>query len=85
MRQDLLYYKWVVILKEKSAERYLPVYVGAPQGEIIKGLLEGTAPFRASRRPCSGRRPHSRPILGRPYLHHSGGIYLFASPNYYLR
>ena len=42
VRQDLLNYEWVVMLKEKAAERYLPIYVGALQGETIKSLLVGT-------------------------------------------
>ena len=44
LRQDLLYYEWVVILKEKSGERYLPVYIGSQQADIIKNLLVGTEP-----------------------------------------
>ena len=44
LRQDLLYYEWVVILKEKSGERYLPVYIGSQQADIIKSLLVGTEP-----------------------------------------
>jgi len=42
VRQELLNYEWVVMLKEKAAERYLPIYVGALQGETIKSLLVGT-------------------------------------------
>ena len=42
LRQDLLYYEWVVILKEKLGERYLPVYIGPQQADIIKSLLVGT-------------------------------------------
>ena len=44
LRQDLLYYEWVVILKEKLGERYLPVYIGSQQADIIKSLLVGTEP-----------------------------------------
>jgi len=44
LRQDLLYYEWVVILKEKSGERYLPVYIGSQQADIIKSLLVDAEP-----------------------------------------
>jgi hypothetical protein len=44
LRQDLLYYEWVVILKEKLGERCLPVYIGSQQADIIKSLLVGTEP-----------------------------------------
>lgn len=39
-----LHYEWVVILKEKFAERYLPIYMGSSQADIIKSLLVGTEP-----------------------------------------
>ena len=42
VRQELLNYEWVVMLRQKFSERYLPVYVGALQGEMIKSLLVGT-------------------------------------------
>ena len=51
MRQELLYYEWVVILKEKKGERYCPVYIGSDQADIIlnqvniiKSLLIGIKP-----------------------------------------
>ncbi len=44
LRQDLLYYEWVVVLKEKLGEHYLPVYIGSQQADIIKSLLVGTKP-----------------------------------------
>ena len=44
VRQDLLHYEWVVILKERSAERYIPIYIGSQQADIIKSLLVGTEP-----------------------------------------
>jgi len=44
LRQDLLYCEWVVILKEKLGERYLPVYIASQQADIIKSLLVGTGP-----------------------------------------
>jgi len=43
-RQELLYYEWVVILKEKLGERYLPVHIRSQQADIIKNLLVGTEP-----------------------------------------
>jgi len=43
VRRDL-HYEWVVILKEKLAERYLPIYMGSSQADIIKSLLVGTEP-----------------------------------------
>jgi len=46
VRQELLNYGWVVMLREKLAERYLPIYVGALQGETIKSLLVGTEPAK---------------------------------------
>ncbi len=46
VRQELLNYGWVVMLKEKAAERYLPIYVGALQGDIIRSLLVGTEPAK---------------------------------------
>ena len=42
MRQELLYYQWVVILRDKLGERYLPIYVSSPQGEFIRSLLVDT-------------------------------------------
>jgi len=44
MRQELLYYEWVVILKEKAGEQYLLVCIGSQQADIIKSLLVGTEP-----------------------------------------
>ena len=46
VRQDLLHYEWVVILKEKAGGRYLPIYVGSPQGEIIRSLLVDAEPAK---------------------------------------
>jgi hypothetical protein len=43
VRRDL-HYEWVVILKEKLAKRYLPIYMGSSQADIIKSLLVGTEP-----------------------------------------
>lgn len=36
INQDLLTYEWVILLKDKSAERYIPIYVGQTQADIIK-------------------------------------------------
>lgn len=38
------HYEWVVILKEMLAERYLSIYMGSSQADIIKSLLTGTKP-----------------------------------------
>jgi len=48
IRQDLLHYEWVVILKERSAERYLPICVGSTQADIIKSLPVGTEPIETA-------------------------------------
>lgn len=44
LRRNLLRDKWVVILKEKGADRYLPIYIGPYQANIIERLLLGTGP-----------------------------------------
>lgn len=44
VRRNSLGNEWAVILKEKSAERYLPIYIGSPQADVIKRLLMGHAP-----------------------------------------
>lgn len=44
VRRKSLSDEWVVILKAKGAERYLPIYVGPSQADIIKRLLVGTGP-----------------------------------------
>ena len=44
IRRNSLGNDWVVILKEKSAERYLPIYIGSSQADVIKKLLMGHAP-----------------------------------------
>lgn len=38
VRRKSLSDEWVVILKAKGAERYLPIYVGPSQADIIKRL-----------------------------------------------
>jgi len=42
IRQELLYYQWVVTLREESGERYFPIYIGLAQGELIRSLLMDT-------------------------------------------
>jgi len=44
LRQSSVRGQWVVILKEKTAERYLPVYIGSAQAETIKRELTDVNP-----------------------------------------
>ena len=39
VRQAMLFNEWVVVLKEKTAERYLPVYLDSSHADIIKKAL----------------------------------------------
>ena len=39
LRQSSVNHQWVVILKDKLEERYLPVYIGSAQAETIKREL----------------------------------------------
>jgi bifunctional DNase/RNase len=39
LRQSSVTNEWVVILKEKGAERYLPIYVACSQIEVIRKAL----------------------------------------------
>jgi len=39
LRQSSVRGQWVVILREKTAGRYLPVYIGSSQAETIKREL----------------------------------------------
>jgi len=39
LRQDLLHYEWILLLKDKVKERYLPICIGSPQADIIKRLF----------------------------------------------
>ncbi|MBI2850136.1 MAG: bifunctional nuclease family protein [Chloroflexi bacterium] len=41
VRRELLNYQWVVLLKDKPGRRYVPVYVGNMDGEVIRSLLQG--------------------------------------------
>ena len=46
IRQELLYYQWVVLLKEKDKEQYLPIYISSAYINEIKQLLLGHAPSK---------------------------------------
>jgi bifunctional DNase/RNase len=39
VRQAMLLNEWVVLLKEKLGQRFLPVYLGEPQAKAIKQAL----------------------------------------------
>ena len=41
LRPNSLSNEWALILKEKGAERYLPIYIGPRQANIVKKLLLG--------------------------------------------
>ena len=41
LRPNSLSNKWALILKEKGAERYLPIYIGPRQANIVEKLLLG--------------------------------------------
>ena len=41
LRRNELSNEWALILKEKGAERYLPIYIGPRQANIIEKLLLG--------------------------------------------
>lgn len=43
MRQDLPTYEWVILLRDKSKERYLPIYVSQAQGDIIQREMDKKA------------------------------------------
>ncbi len=59
VRQSPVNHQWVAVLKDKSAERYLPVYIGSSQAEVLKRELTD---FRLSR--PLGDDPISRDIKG---------------------
>ncbi|GAH38981.1 unnamed protein product [marine sediment metagenome] len=46
VRQSPVNHQWVVILKKKLAERYLPVYIGLSQANTIKGELLDVSPSK---------------------------------------
>jgi len=46
VRQSPVNHQWVVILKEKLAEQYLPVYVGSSQANTIKRELLDVSPSK---------------------------------------
>jgi len=39
VRQSPVNHQWVAVLKDKSAERYLPIYIGSSQAEALKREL----------------------------------------------
>ena len=39
LRQSPVKHQWVAVLKDKLAERYLPVYIGSSQAEALKREL----------------------------------------------
>ncbi len=41
LRRNSLSSEWTLILKEKGAERYLPIYIGSQQANVIEKLLLG--------------------------------------------
>lgn len=41
LRRNSLSNEWALILKEKGAERYLPIYIGPRQANILEKLLIG--------------------------------------------
>ena len=41
LRRNELSNEWALILKEKGAERYLPIYIGPRQANIVEKLLLG--------------------------------------------
>ena len=46
IRQELLYYQWVILLKERDTEQYLPIYIGSEYADEIKRLLKGLEPLQ---------------------------------------
>lgn len=43
IRVSLMNYQWVVILKEKEAERYLPIWIGPAEADAIARKLQGVS------------------------------------------
>ena len=46
IRVSLLNYSRIVILKEKDAERFLPIWIGQPEAEAIALKLQDMTPPR---------------------------------------
>ena len=46
VRQSPVNHQWVVVLKKKLAERYLPVYIGSSQADVIKRELMDISPLK---------------------------------------
>ena len=59
LRQSPVNHQWVVVLKEKLEERYLPVYIGSSQAEALKRELTDSRLSRAI-----GAGPISKEIKG---------------------
>jgi len=57
VRQSPVNYQWVVILKDKLAERYLPIYIGSSQAEALRRELTDVSLTRPT-----GDDPISRDI-----------------------
>ena len=59
LRQSPVKHQWVAVLRDKLAERYLPIYIGSSQAEALKREL---IDIRRSRPLADG--PISRDIKG---------------------
>jgi len=46
LRQSPVKHQWVAVLKDKLAERYLPIYIGSSQAESLKKELTDIRPSR---------------------------------------
>ena len=46
LRRSPVNRQWVVVLKEKLAERYLPVYIGSSQADTMKRELTDVSPSK---------------------------------------
>jgi len=46
IRQSSVSGQWVVVLREKTAEQYLPIWIGSSQAETIKRELTDVSPSR---------------------------------------
>ena len=57
LRQSPVKHQWVAVLKDKLAERYLPIYIGSSQAETLKRELTDVSLTRPT-----GNDPISRDI-----------------------
>jgi len=46
MRVSKMNYQWVVILREKGRDRYLPIWIGPAEGDAIDSKRRGESPPR---------------------------------------